>query len=66
MLMSMMASLMMNGDGVSRRLGDPFTAANTTSPLQIFVRAKKKINDVFQEIEEYVTDSAHFIESKCD
>uniref|UniRef100_A0A2P2I275 Transmembrane GTPase Marf-like n=1 Tax=Hirondellea gigas TaxID=1518452 RepID=A0A2P2I275_9CRUS len=37
-------------------------AATSTSPLQIFVRAKKKINDIFQEIEEYVAETATFVE----
>lgn len=33
------------------------------SPLQIFVKAKKKINDIFEEIEDYVQDTVGFIES---
>lgn len=33
-----------------------------TSPLQIFVRAKKKINDIFGEIEEYVIETTRFID----
>lgn len=37
------------------------TAADN-SPLQIFVKAKKRINDIFVEIEEYVVETAHFIE----
>lgn len=36
----------------------------TSSPLQIFVRAKKKINDIYQEIEEYVAETTHFLEGK--
>lgn len=32
------------------------------SPLQIFVKAKKKINDIFGEIEEYVVETAHFMD----
>ncbi|CAL4109971.1 unnamed protein product, partial [Meganyctiphanes norvegica] len=35
----------------------------TSSPLQIFVRAKKKINDIYQEIEEYVAETNQFLES---
>ncbi|XP_075156583.1 mitochondrial assembly regulatory factor isoform X1 [Haematobia irritans] len=31
------------------------------SPLQIFVRAKKKINDIYVEIEEYVAETTTFI-----
>lgn len=40
-------------------------ANNDVSPLQIFVRAKKKINDIFGEIEEYVVDTTRFIDGKC-
>ena len=36
--------------------------ANDISPLQIFVRAKKKINDIFLEIEDYVGETTRFIE----
>lgn len=32
------------------------------SPLQVFVRAKKRINDIFGEIEEYVVETARFID----
>lgn len=31
------------------------------SPLQIFVKAKKKINDIFLEIDDYVDDTVRFI-----
>ncbi|KAH8299257.1 hypothetical protein KR018_004584 [Drosophila ironensis] len=34
---------------------------NDKSPLQIFVRAKKKINDIYGEIEEYVNETTAFI-----
>ncbi|EDW30569.1 GL26855 [Drosophila persimilis] len=34
---------------------------NGKSPLQIFVRAKKKINDIYGEIEEYVLETTTFI-----
>ncbi|CAK9799322.1 Transmembrane GTPase Marf [Anthophora quadrimaculata] len=33
------------------------------SPLQIFVKAKKKINDIFTEIEDYVQDTVGFMKS---
>ncbi|XP_055319688.1 transmembrane GTPase Marf isoform X2 [Sitodiplosis mosellana] len=36
--------------------------AYENSPLQIFVKAKKKINDIFGEIEEYVIETAHFMD----
>lgn len=34
------------------------------SPLQIFVKAKKKINDIFVEIDDYVDDTVRFISCK--
>lgn len=34
--------------------------AYENSPLQIFVKAKKKINDIFGEIEEYVIETSQF------
>lgn len=34
------------------------------SPLQIFVKAKKKINDIFMEIEDYVQDTIEFMKCK--
>lgn len=34
------------------------------SPLQIFVKAKKKINDIFVEIEDYVEDTVEFMTCK--
>lgn len=36
------------------------------SPLQIFVKAKKKINHIFEEIEDYVQDTVGFMESLRD
>lgn len=38
-------------------------ANDVTSPLQIFVRAKKKINDIFGEIEDYVVETTGFIDA---
>lgn len=35
--------------------------SNVDSPLQIFVRAKKKINDIFVEIDDYVKDAVTFM-----
>lgn len=37
---------------------------NDKSPLQIFVRAKKKINDIYGEIEEYVLETTTFINGR--
>lgn len=34
------------------------------SPLQIFVKAKKKINDIFVEIDDYVLDTVGFMKCK--
>lgn len=38
--------------------------SNVDSPLQIFVRAKKKINDIFVEIDDYVKDAVTFMHGK--
>ncbi|KAF7994553.1 hypothetical protein HCN44_004025 [Aphidius gifuensis] len=40
-----------------------YDARTDNSPLQIFVKAKKKINDIFGEIEDYVQDTVGFMES---
>lgn len=32
------------------------------SPLQIFVHAKKRINDIFNEIETYLNDASKFVQ----
>lgn len=62
---------MMSGDGPHNRppvttvLND--TRGRTSidnSPLQIFVKAKKKINDIFTEIEDYVKDTVEYIHGK--
>lgn len=34
------------------------------SPLQIFVKAKKRINDVFVDIEKYVEETVEFMTCK--
>lgn len=39
-------------------------ARTENSPLQIFVKAKKKINDIFGEIEDYVQDTVGFMQCK--
>lgn len=60
---------MMSGDGphnrspVASTLVDPRTQRNghDNSPLQIFVKAKKKINDIFGEIEDYVKDAVEYM-----
>ncbi|XP_038215333.1 transmembrane GTPase Marf [Zerene cesonia] len=56
---------MMAGDGphnVAMNNGTMrVNVSNVDSPLQIFVRAKKKINDIFIEIDDYVKDAVTFI-----
>lgn len=37
---------------------------NVNSPLQIFVKAKKNINDIFGDISDYVVETTSFIEGK--
>lgn len=62
-------SLMSGGDGPHNRpppsamLNDPrgIRAGPDNSPLQIFVKAKKKINDIFGEIEDYVKDTVEYM-----
>jgi len=39
-------------------------SVSDSSPLQIFVRAKKKVNDIFVEIEDYVRDTVTYMQSK--
>lgn len=55
---------MMAGDGphnVTMNNGVRVNMTNVDSPLQIFVRAKKKINDIFVEIDDYVKDAVTFM-----
>lgn len=59
---------MMSGDGPHNKtqinsLSDHRSIRATTdnSPLQIFVKAKKKINDIFGEIEDYVKDAVIYM-----
>lgn len=56
----------MPGEGISLRStcapnGD---ARLAQSPLQIFVNAKKEINEIFSEIEEYVKETVVYIHGK--
>jgi mitofusin len=44
-------------------MGDAGSVCDS-SPLQVFVRAKKKINGIFVEIEDYVRDAATYMQSK--
>lgn len=45
-----------------RKLGNG--RALPTSPLKLFGQAKKKINDIFIDIEDYVKESTEFLKSK--
>lgn len=59
---------LMSGDdpgirGPSLAVGDA-RSLHDSSPLQIFVKAKKKINDIFVEIEDYVRDAVAYVQSK--
>ncbi|EFA09534.1 Transmembrane GTPase Marf-like Protein [Tribolium castaneum] len=58
----------MAGDGphnkaIPASMVDPRSARQPpdNSPLQIFVKAKKKINDIFGEIEDYVKDAVEYM-----
>ena len=42
--------------GATKRQPSP-----TASPLQLFVRAKKRINDIYAGMDDYVADVARFI-----
>jgi hypothetical protein len=56
-------SLMSGPTPNGRPLGPPGDTRKIrdSSPLQIFVNAKKKINDIFTEIEDYVGDSVSYM-----
>ncbi|XP_059485368.1 transmembrane GTPase Marf [Neocloeon triangulifer] len=43
--------------------GDVVRKVRDNSPLQIFVNAKRKINDIYVEIEDYVKDSVSYMRS---
>jgi hypothetical protein len=58
----------MSGDdpgfrGPSLAVGDA-RSLRDSSPLQIFVKAKKKINAIFVEIGDYVHDAVAYVQSK--
>lgn len=54
-----------NGSYEKRKMAEE-TQEVATSPLKIFVKAKKKINDIFHEIEIYTGESAKFLEGVQD
>lgn len=52
------------GANVTSSVNNSLSISPTTalqSPLQIFVRAKKRINDIYGEVELYVGDSCKFL-----
>lgn len=56
---------MIAGNGYGDSLMDPNSRReihNVNSPLQIFVKAKKNINEIFGDISDYVVESTNFIE----
>ena len=44
-------------------MGDARSVCDS-SPLQVFVRAKEKISDIFVEMEDYVHDTVTYMQSK--
>ena len=52
--------------GASQAVGQMGDAGSVcdSSPLQVFVRAKEKINNIFVEIEDYVHDTVTYLQSK--
>ncbi|XP_060661804.1 LOW QUALITY PROTEIN: transmembrane GTPase Marf [Drosophila nasuta] len=54
-------SLQTSASSTSANFNPMMYQTNDKSPLQIFVRAKKKINDIYGEIEEYVLETTTFI-----
>ncbi|KYM77203.1 Transmembrane GTPase Marf [Atta colombica] len=54
----MIQSSMIGGDSQLRS-----DVRNDNSPLQIFVKAKKRINDIFMDIEKYVEETVEFMTS---
>uniref|UniRef100_A0A1B6EQB9 Dynamin-type G domain-containing protein n=4 Tax=Proconiini TaxID=565685 RepID=A0A1B6EQB9_9HEMI len=55
---------MMSGEGANMRppLVNPDPRV-TNSPLQIFVKAKRRINDIFVEIDDYVQDAVSYMKT---
>ncbi|XP_035228985.1 transmembrane GTPase Marf-like, partial [Stegodyphus dumicola] len=51
---------MKQGNGSSPRMADL-----TSSPLKIFVLAKKKINDIFADVNDYVEETYVFLKTLC-
>lgn len=59
---------MMPGEGATPRGGALMPNGDSrvvNSPLQIFVKAKKQINDIYAEVEDYVKDTVQYMQSMC-
>lgn len=57
---TMLQSSMIGGDSQLRSAD----VRTDNSPLQIFVKAKKRINDIFVDIEKYVDETGEFMTCK--
>lgn len=55
---------MVTGNGYDSLVDANTRNHNVNSPLQIFVKAKKNINDIFGDISDYVHETTNFIEGK--
>lgn len=44
--------------------GDMVRKVRDNSPLQVFVNAKRKINDIYVEIEDYIRDGVSYMRCK--
>lgn len=53
---------MVTGHGYDSLVDSNTRLHNVNSPLQIFVKAKKNINDIFGDITDYVVETTNFIE----
>lgn len=55
---------MVSGNGYDSLVDANTRLHNVNSPLQIFVKAKKNINDIFGDISDYVIETTTFIEGQ--
>jgi len=54
-------SVVIGGNTGPTNNGCVSTSPTSASPLQIFVKAKKRINDIYSEVDIYINDSAKFL-----
>lgn len=57
-------SMMMDGSGDGAGRHSAKVDPSGSSPLQIFVQAKKSINDIFNEMEDYINETSTFVHGK--